>query len=61
MQRTTSKPSVERGQKKSSNLSAKVEDMDADMRQARTPPSRILLGSKSQIRVGSRCYRKTRC
>ena len=59
MQRMTSKLSVERGQKVS-NLSAKVKDMDADMRQARTPPSRVFL-SKSQIRVGSRRYCKTRC
>jgi len=60
MQRMTSKLSVERGQKKVINLSAKVKDMDADMRQARTPPSRVFL-SKSQIRVGSRRYCKTRC
>ncbi len=60
MQSTTTKPFVERGQKKSSNLSAKVKDMDADLPQARMPPSRKLL-SKSQIRVGARRYRKTRC
>jgi len=60
MQRTTSKPSVERGQKKSSNLSARVKNIDADMRQARMLPSRILL-SKSQIRVRLRRNRKTRC
>ena len=35
MQRVTSKLSVERRKKKSSNLSAKVKDMNADMRQAR--------------------------
>jgi uncharacterized protein YaaN involved in tellurite resistance len=49
------------GAKKSSNLSAKVKDMDADLRKGRMPPSRILLRSKSQIRVGTRRYRKTRC
>jgi|GEM_PF-2334258 len=49
------------GAKKSSNLSTKVKDMDADLRKGRMPASRILLRSKSQIRVGTRRYRKTRC